>query len=409
MTANSDYGNIIPPLLFRLQEEILYVNSTESQPAMRHQSRLHFNVINISGDELMLFGKSGFSIELNITIGKGSSNMFTSRDDAGWGTIGSTDYFDVTGWTTHPLKKNSLRCTLKLKSDKSVVLKPGLSLSFTWDHIISTAPEGYTLIQANILGLAQIGVAGGKLAQSDYVFKKSTFPRIVQFAASPSCGAPGQQVTLKWRVENAVKGIILPDGYDIMGATPQQTGSRNITLDKEIDRYYLNLIGDGIGVFQDAHVFLAPPVISDFYIDDHKNICWEAHFASRVFLEQQEVDAAGKTPLKEDVTQVSLRCEGLYLVERQLIIPPTEDTLTIYAEYQTYQNHRLVRLVWETAGLTKFMVVVGDGASYVLSTELSGRWEQCYPSTVRVAFIFLYTNANGKEVQVQLEKRGETV
>lgn len=408
MTANSDYSSI-PPLLFRLQEEILYVNSTEGQPVMRHQSRLHFNVINISSDELMLSGKPGFSIELNITIGKGSSNMFTPHDDAGWGTIGSTEYFDVTGWTTHPLKKNSLRCTLKLKSDKRVVLKPGLSLSFTWDHIISTAPEGYTLIQANILGLTELGVAGGKLAQSDYVFKKTALPRIVQFVASPSCGAPGQQVTLKWRVENAVKGIILPDGYDIMGVTPQQTGSRKVTLDKEIDRYYLNLIGDGIGVFQDAHVFLAPPVISALYIDDHKNICWETHFASRVFLEQQEVDAAGKKPLKEDVTQVSLRCEGLYQVERQLVIPPTEDTLTIYAEYQTYQSHRLVRLVWETVGLTKFMVVVGDGTSYVLSTELSGKWEQCYPSTVRVVFIFRYTNADGKEVQVQLEKRGETV
>lgn len=426
MIGKSDYDNT-PPLLFRLQEEILYVNSTESQPVMRRQSQLHFYVINISEEELLLSGKSGFAIELNITKGKGSSNMFAPHDDAGWGAIGSTDYFDVSGWMSHPLKKNSLRCTLKLKSDKNVVLKPGIGIDFTWKHIISTAPEGYTVIQANILGLTEIGVAGGKLAQSDYIFKELSLPRIVQFLASPSSGAPGQQVTLKWRVENAKKGILLPDGYDIMGAVPQQSGSRNVTLDKETDRYYLNLIGNNFGVFKEANVFLTPPVISALYIDDYKNICWETHFASHVLLAQQkqdtagqalpgqkemqfqEVDAAGTLSLEGHTTQVTLRCEGLYQVERQMAIPPAADTLAICAEYRTYKNHCMANLMWKSVGMKEFMVVVGDGTSYILSTELKGSWEQSYPSTTRLVFLFNYTSADGRKEQIQLEKKGETV
>lgn len=412
MTINRDYDNM-PPLLFRLQEETLDVNSPKSQPEMRHQSQLHFYVINISQEKLILSGKSGFSIELNITIGEGGSNMFTPHDDTGWGTIGSTDYFDVIGFTIHPLKKNNLHCTLKLKADRTVVLQPGLGCSFTWRRIVSTAPEGYAVVQANIFGLANSGAVGGKLSQSDYIFKKAALPRIVQFSASPSSGALGQQVTLKWRVENAEKGILLPDGYDIMGPVPQQSGSRNITLTKEIDRYYLNLIGNDIGVFQEAHVFLAPPVISDFYIDDHNNICWETYYASRVLLKEsmqfQEVAPSGTLPLQKQVTQVALLCEGLYQVERQLIIPPAEDMLTIYAEYQTYQSHRLVKLSWESEGLRDFTVIVGDGDSYILSTQPSGTWEQSYLSTERIVFIFYYTAANGNKVQLQLEKKGETV
>lgn len=422
MTANRNSDNV-PPVLFRLQEENIGVNSAQTETAMRCQEQLHLYVINVSRETLTLSGASGFYIELNVTIGEGSGNMFAPRDTAGWGMIESTDCFVCKGWQTHPLKKNSLYCILELRMEQEVQLTPGAGLSFHWKRIISTAPEGYSAIQANLFGLDDTG--GRKVSLSDYIFKKTVIPRIVRFSVSPSCGAPGQQVTLSWRVENADKGMLLPDGCDIMGTVPQQSGSRVITLGEETDRYYLNIIGDGIGVFQETHVFLTPPVISALYIEEHRRLCWETHFASRVLLAQQgevsnnpkrrseketqfeEVGAGGTRLLQDGATCVWLRCEGLYRMERQLIIPPASDIVTIYAEYLTYRRHRSVRLVWKTAGMKEFTVVVGDGDSYILSTELNGTWEQIYPATTRIAFIFCYVTVDGKEVQVQLEKEGD--
>ena len=65
-----------------------------------------------------------------------------------------------------------------------------------------------------------------------------------------------------------------------------------------------------------------------------------------------------------------------------------------------------VRLVWKVAGLKEFAVMVGDGISYTLSTELNGIWEQVYPVNMRITFLFCYVTAEGKGDQVRLEIGG---
>lgn len=394
-------------LLFRFQEETLAVSPPSSLEVMRHEARLHVSIVNISSGDLIFSDEAGFSMELSLSIGEGGGSLFTPRDQNGWGTILCPDGFTSSGWDFPRLKKSRISCTILPKSGKTVTLKPGLALTFTWDRIVSTAPEGYATLQSTILGLEGAGEKG-TLTLSDSIFKKQVETRILQLSASPSTGAPGQEITLRWSIENADSGLLLPGGYDVLGLNPQRSSSRKVTLDERIDRFYLNLVGNGSGVFQDVNVFLMPPKIPAFYLDHKKNICWDVHFASKIELIQRpgrknggpvtaQVDAAGTLPLEEGTEEILLRCEGLYLLERKLMVSPVPEFLYLYGEFQTYQNHQSARLCWKTAGLASLSVYAWDTDSYVLSSEKEGSWEQAYPTGLYLTYGFSYQTAGGEK------------
>ncbi|WP_125143593.1 hypothetical protein [Clostridium transplantifaecale] len=399
--------NAAPRLLFRFQEETLAVSPPASLEVMRHQAMLHVSIINISAEDFILSEETGFSMELSLSIGEGGGSLFTPRDQNGWGIILCPDGFTSTMWNYPPLKKSRISCTIFPKSGKTVTLKPGLSLTFTWDRIVSTAPEGYATLQSAILGLNDAG-ENEKLILSDSIFKKQAETRIRQLSASPSTGAPGQEITLSWSIENADSGLLLPGGYDILGPKPQSSSSRNVILDERIDRFYLNLVGNGSGVFQDVNVFLMPPRIVEFYLDHKKNICWGVHFSSNVQLIQKpgaksgspvsfQANSSGTLPLKEGTEEILLRCEGLYRLERKLVVPPVPEFQYLYGEFLTYPNHQTVRLCWKTAGLASLSVYAWDTDSYVLSSEKEGCWEQAYPAGLYLTYGFCYETAGGEK------------
>lgn len=399
--------NAAEKLLFRFQEETLAVSPPASLEVMRHRAALHISMINISSEDLVFSDEAGFSMELSLSIGEGGGSLFTPRDQSGWGTMICPDGFTSSSWDYSYLKRNQIFCSILPKSGKSITLKPGLSLTFTWDRIISTAPEGYATLKATIQGLENAG-ENGKLVLSDSIFKKQVETRILQLSASPSTGAPGQEITLSWSIENADSGLLLPGGYDVLGPKPQRSSSRKVALDERIDRFYLNLVGNGSGVFQDVNVFLMPPVIASFYLDHKKNICWEVHFASDVELIQRpgkqnggpvstKVEPSGTMPLLEGTEEVLLRCEGLYRLERKLPVCRVPEFLYLYGEFQTYPNHQSARLCWKTAGLAALSVYAWDTDSYILSSEKEGSWEQSYPAGVYLTYGFSYQTAGGKK------------
>lgn len=400
-------SNTPAPLLFRFQEETLPVSPPDSLEVMRHQAQLHVSIVNISSKDLIFSDEAGFSMELNLSIGEGGSSLFTPRDQNGWGTILCPDGFTSSMWYHQPLKNNRIACTILPKNGKTIILRPGLSLTFIWDRVVSTAPEGYATLQSTFLGLEGTW-NGGKLTLSDSIFKKQIETRIRHLSASPSTGAPGQKITLHWSIENADSGFLLPGGYDVLGPKPQRTSSQEVTLDERIDRFYLNLVGNGSGVFQDVNVFLMPPVISTFYLDYKKHICWDVHFASNIELTQRleknvggpvsaQVKPAGNLPLEDGTVEILLRCEGLYRLERKLTVPPVPEILYLYGEFQTYPNHQSAKLCWKTAGLAALAVYAWDTDSYVLSTEKEGSWELAYPAGLHLNYGFHYETARGEK------------
>lgn len=420
MTINQ-FPNNTSPVLFRIQEEILPVNQSTSSFDMRRQSQLHLSFLNVSEEELVFTANSknadshndnsskddgGFSIRLDVFSG-GGNNMFSKNDAKGYGVLESSELFESTSWVTHPVKKNCLYCIIRLRDGKTVSIKPGLGLHFLWKRIVSTASEGYTYIQAAIAGLT-----GGcdELIQSDYLCKVQAGMRIVHFSASPSCGAPGEEIMLSWQVENASHGILLPEGHDIFGEIMERRGKLAVILDENISRYELNLIDHNSGIFRHVHVFVAPPVISLLRADHSTSLSWETHFASRVLLTwigadrlpmtTQEVEPSGSLTLPDHVTQAALHCEGFYPIERILILPPIPEIQNMYVEYQTYHHHMSIRLVWETKGLKAFSLYIGDGEAYTISTIPQGQWTQVYQTQQKLDFIALCQTDDGTEYEI---------
>lgn len=399
--------NETPHILFRFHEDTLTVSPPDSLEAMRHQASLHFSIVNLSSGSLTFSQAFGSRIELRLTVGEGGQSIFTPRDENGWGSVTCPDGFTCTGWTRHPLKKNRLTCILRPAPKTAVTLKSGLSLTFSWNHISSTALEGYGFVQALIQGVD--GIASMTL--DDTVFKKQVDTQIHHFFASPSTGAPGQEITLNWSIENADSGMLLPGGFDVLGPVPQRSFSRKVTLDEQIDRYYLNLVGNGAGVFEDAKVFMAPPVIDSFYIDSRNTVFWETHFASAVSLIQGiktvNVNASGRVALERGVTEIILRCEGFFQVERKLMVPPIPEILSFQGTFYRYKGHQLAQLSWNTAGLSALSLTAWDTDSYTVSTEKAGAWEQVYPLNSRLTYGLFYRTADGRSQTVYI--RNEVV
>lgn len=389
-------------LAFQFHEDTLTVSPPDSQEAMRHQAQLHFSIINLSGDPVSF--SSGAEIELQINLGEGGGSMFTRRDFNGWGIINSPEGFTSTGWTQHPLKRNRLVNTLRPVTGSEFTLDGGLTLSFTWDRISSTAPEGYSSVSAVISG-----VTGSKSATlTDTVFKTLTNIHILQFSASPSTGAPGQEATLSWSIENAEQGRLMPGGLDVLGPMPQRRSSIKIPLDQDMDRYYLNLSGNGNSVFQDVNVFLAPPVIRTLYIDSQKQIVWKTNYSSRVILGQDSdlkaVTTSGSAKLNDGVSTVILSCEGLYPTVRKMAALSVPGIQSFYLDIQKYSSHKSVKLVWKTAGLDSLSLYAWDTSSYLLSSRPEGIWEQVFPLNTRLTYQLDYRVGGGESKIIKLQE-----
>lgn len=389
-------------LIFGFHEDKLIVNTPDSLPPLRHRSELHFSIINISPNSTLTLEHSNASqIELRLNVGEGNANLFTSRDSAGYGTIKCCAGFRATGWRPHPIKKTQLTCTITPVTGTMVALAPSASLSFTWSDISSTAPEGYSSMTAtlsNILGVK-------KTLLSCPIFKKTANPDIMQFFSSPSTGAAGQQVRLNWSVETAERGTLLPGGYNILGPEPQRSSALEITLDDRVDCYYLNLVDKNSGTFQRANVFTMPPVISAFEIQGNL-VLWETHFASKVELSQvgtyETVSAMASTPLNSNAKTLSLRCSGLYPIERRYSVPSLPELTEFWVQSQTYQNHIVVSLRWNTVGFSSLSVKAWDTEAYSISTDAQGNWEQVYPLETKLLFALSYSRADGTKSSIYL-------
>lgn len=389
-------------LICGFHENTLIVNDFDSLAPLRHRSVLHFSIINISPDSNVEFRYDNTSqIELRINVGEGSGNMFTSRDTSGHGTVKCCDGFRATGWMPHPLKKTQLTCTITPVPGQPVTLEPSSSLSFTWSEISSTAPEGFsamTVTLSNILGVKS-------MVLSCPIFKKLANLDIMQFYASPSTGAAGQKIRLSWSIENADRGTLLPGGYNIIGPEPQRSSTIEITLDDRVDCYYLNLVDKNSGAFQRVNVFTMPPVISDLEIKESK-VIWETHFASKVELAQDDdyetVSAMGECPLKPGTKTVSLRCSGIYSVERRLAVVSIPEINEFSLETQKHNNHMAVLLHWNTVGLSSLSIKAWDTEAYIISTDVQGMWEQVYPLQTNLVFALEYTRTSGAKDTIYL-------
>lgn len=375
--------NLSEPVLFQFHEEKLCTNPKDSQGAMRHVSKLHFSLVNISEQNILMDGKKQAQVTLSFHIGQSSESMFLpDASDTDYGKVYGPEGFDASVIYKNPVKKNQIILKVPVKKMQTVCFAPKSTLSFCWEEMITRAPEGFsnlTLSFTNIPELAETSL-------SHAIYKQCVYAHIPQFSVSPSGGAPGDTVTLDWRVENAVSGAILPVGYDIFGGA---SASLNVNLDGR-GHYYLNIQSPHGNVYQDLYTHLLPPVISQANLTADRNLSWEAHFASKAELLQGDgksfVGLTGNCNIQADVSDVTLRFYGLYQVARRLALPPITEIVSFTLETCLFPSHKCLLLRWETIGLTHLSVRVWDGDYYVLSNEEKGCYEQVYSPEICPTF-----------------------
>lgn len=386
--------NTFKPVLFRLHETKIFTNAADSEESMRHTSSLGFSLINSSDTDIILEGVQNCYILLTFHIGQSSESLFPDNTaDSDFGTIYGPEGFMPSKILRNPIKKNQIRMQLALKDNTTRCFAAGEILSFSWENLITTASEGSSTLSLSFSGIDTL--EGLLLTQT--LYKETIYANIANFYTSPSGGAPGSKLTLYWKTENAESGSILPLGYDIFSNDLSASSSLDIIL-TENTHYYLNINNKHGNTYEETFAQLLPPCIAAMEISAGI-LSWEVHFASKVELMTQNiyetVESTGTAAIKQDVKTASLRCSGLYTLERRMELSSLVEIPTFCLDIWTFPAHQCLTLNWCTKGLKSINLYAWDTESYLLSTEARGTYEQVYEPNIHVSFRLDYECASG--------------
>lgn len=387
------------------QENKLYVNPVECTAALRHQAQLHL-ILAAAGAPVALCARPNVdarpAIRLTVTLGESGTAMLTPTDArTGCGTVTAPGFFVQESWGRSPQSKSRLTCKLVAEEDLNGVLDDNHQLCLVWSGICSTAPEGICTVTVELTGIQ--GMENGTYFCE--LLKLQAPLQIKAFQAEPSTGAAGDCVKLKWDLENADEGYILPGGYDIFQQGPQTTSYQEVVLDRRVDRYYLYVANPCNSAYQLASVFTSVPVIEKFELLDGQ-LSWVTHFTQSIELSQgggpfQPVERTGSQPVEKGAGSATLRCRGDgVVVERRLCLSRLAELRLFAMTVHTFRAHCTVKVEWETQDLKQVGLMLWDTVMYPVSTLARGSWEQAFGrENVSIGLVYtLSSGASGMEV-----------
>jgi hypothetical protein len=166
-------------------------------------------------------------------------------------------------------------------------------------------------------------------------------PVVRQFAADPTQVALGANVTLSWRVDYALSGVLEPDGVALADVTQ---GSVNLPV-FESTVFTLVAVGAGGSTLAPAPVTVMPVEIQSFTAqpqdvepDAPVTLSWFTHFASGCSIDQGvgPVPRSGQTIVRPRRTTIyTLRADGLNPRTRAVTVTVAQPFLPTRTEERT--------------------------------------------------------------------------
>lgn len=380
------------PVLFRLHSPGIDTNAVSGEAALRHISHLGFSLINVSSESILFDEAQEGGILLSFLLGQSSECLFPDNAaQSDLGAIYGPAPFLSCVWSRHPLHKNRMRALLALQPGSRLELAPGQIISFRWEGITTTSPEGFAPLTMTFPGITRLE----SVSLSQELIKQRIYANIAKFYASPSGGAPGSRISLHWKAENADSGYILPPGKQVIPNTKLSDSFLDVTLTQNT-HYYFNIRNAHGNVYRETYAQLIPPCIASFSVNSLRQLTWEVHFANQVRLktdgDYKEVEPTGQTDLTAKTDTVSILCTGLYTLERHIAIPSCAGIQTYQLDVWTFSSHQCAILTWETAENGKREIYAQDASFYPIDAPAQGVYEQVYDKGMTVGFQLKYTD-----------------
>lgn len=384
-------------VLFRLHDTKIYTNTVSSETALRHENCLGFSLINVSSSVISFEGAQNACIMLSFLLGESSECLFPTNTAASdFGTIYGPEPFLPSKQIHNPIKKNKLQMQLNIKDNATFCLHPGEVLSFRWEGMTTTSPEGFSTLTMTFPGVTLLD----SVTLTQDLYKECIYANIVNFYASPSGGAPGSRISLHWKAENADSGYILPIGKDVITGNELSDSYVDTTLTQNT-HYYLNINNAHGNVYRETYAQLLPPYIAAFTVDSQRKLSWEVYFADKVRLktdgDYMDKDPTGQIILDPNVSTVSIQCIGLYTLERYMAIPPCAGIQVYQLDIWTFASHQCAILTWQTEEQATREVIVRDTTRYTIDSPACGVFEQVYDKDIPVGFQLHYKDASCEE------------
>lgn len=402
-------------LLCGFLEETIPIN--EQKAKKKEKFNLSFSLINsikedcsFSNEEELTIEKAEELLKKGVKPGRTSSLIITItvndkeealfRDNDDMGSFLCEEGWQATTWVQDQFEPECYSCMIFYKT--TIKLQPLDTISFQLLSGISSAIPGICRINANLENIKDI--------ENTYftfdIIKKPAELNLRYFYPTPSAGASGNKITLKWGASNFMDGVINPGNINICSPELMNADSYDIIL-KDTCEYNLMVSGTDGRLKKQLMVYKVPPKIIEFsYIHDTNKIKWAVYGASHIAITGREnISMSGEDTVKDSEDKLTLTCQGDISTIEQTILFRGEGFLdnsifskTIYK----YRNYQKICVRWNMETVNDVNLRVEHLRSFDISNAKSGVWTNVFSSKVVPIFKLKYKTVEQKEIIIRL-------
>ncbi|WP_347488926.1 hypothetical protein ABDB91_17330 [Desulfoscipio sp. XC116] len=408
--------NVNNGLLCGFLEKTIPVN--ELQAKKKEDFNLSFALVNSAGEDCSFSNDDELTVEqaeellkkgaragrtsaltITATVNDQEEALFRDKDDMG--SFLCEEGWQATSWVQDQFNPESYSCMIFYKTRMD--LPPLKTISFQLLAGVSSAIPGICRINASLENIKNIK----NTCFAFDIIKQPAKLNLRYFYPTPSAGASGNKITLKWKAGNLTEGVINPGNINICSPELMNADSCDIIL-KDTCEYRLTVTGsDGGRLEKRLMVYKAPPEIIDFsYLHAANKIRWEVYGAGRIAITGREnIPMSGEDAVKEDENKLTLTCQGDVCAIEQTLVFRGEgfiDNSLFSKTVYKYAGYQKICVRWNMEAANDVNLWVEQLRYYDISNAGSGIWENVFSSKVVPVFKMKYKTADQKEIVISL-------